>query len=166
MAVEIERKFLVTEATWRRDVNASHHITDHLIARFETGKARIRMCDGTALLTFKGNRNGLSRSEYHLHLDPAEAANMIKDFASSPALQKWRHEVDVDGLTWQVDEYLGVLTGLVTADVELPHEQHALVQPFWAGPEITHDRRYSSSTLCTLLQTGEAPLKALLAARS
>lgn len=163
MAVEIERKFLVAGEDWRSQASASRHIVDHLIARFETGKARIRMCDGAATFTLKGQRIGLSRSEYHLDLSPADAAGMVEEFASSPALEKRRHEVHLDGVVWQIDEHLGVLSGLVTADVELPDERHQLALPRWAGPEITHDRRYGSRALAMLLHAGGAGLADLVA---
>lgn len=147
MAIEIERKFLVLGDDWRGQVSRSHLIKDYLIARFETGKARIRDCDGKATLTVKGNRTGVSRSEFHFDLSPDQARDMIAELPSSPGLEKRRHEVLFAGLLWEVDEYFGPLSGLVTCDVELPHEQHDFCRPSWAGPEITHDSRYSSAQL-------------------
>ncbi|WP_410218023.1 CYTH domain-containing protein [Paracoccus sp. (in: a-proteobacteria)] len=163
MAVEIERKFLVLCDAWRDQTIACHHIRDHLIARFESGKARIRICDDTATLTLKGNRKGVSRSEFHVSLSHAEAAAMIDEFAGTPAIEKRRYDVPFQGLTWQVDEYLGRLSGLVTSDVELPSENHCFTCPTWAGSDITHDTRYSSGTLARLVQGGGAELDALLA---
>jgi adenylate cyclase len=151
VALEIERKFLVIGDGWREQARTTLSITDHLIARFEMGKARIRMCNNAATLTFKGKRRGISRSEYHIDLSPDEAEAMIADFSVAPPLQKRRHEVEANGLVWQVDEFGGSLTGLVTADVELPSEQHELVLPSWVDREITLDRTYSSSTLAARL---------------
>ena len=141
MAIEVERKFLVSSDGWRTQVQSSRLIVDHLIAQFETGKARIRLCDGGAVLTLKGQRRGLARREYHLPLPWADAQAMVAEFSSAPALEKCRHEVEVAGLIWQVDEYSGGLAGLVTADVELPSEEHPIILPDWAGPDITHDDR-------------------------
>lgn len=154
MAVEIERKFLVTSGVWRTRAGRGLHIADYLIAHFETGKARIRVCEDTAVLTFKGRRKGFSRSEYHMPLPAEEADAMVAEFATGPALEKLRYEIDVSGVTWQVDEYQGALSGLVTADVELPGEGYALTMPEWAGAEITHDPRYSSGTLAAALLAG------------
>lgn len=151
MALEIERKFLVIGDSWRSEVTETLHITDHLIARFEMGKARIRLCNDGATLTFKGQRRGIARSEYHIDLAAEEAQAMIAEFALAPALEKRRHEVQANGLVWQVDEFGGKLQGLVTADVELPDEKHHLALPAWVGREITLDRNYSSSTLAAQL---------------
>lgn len=149
MAVEIERKFLVVNETWRSRSLKRRSISDHLIARFENenGKARIRICDGAAMLTIKGPRRGYSRNEFHVDLNEADAQSMVAEFASEPALMKTRHDIEHAGLVWQVDEYSGALEGLVTCEVELPSEDYPLEKPQWAGKEITVDVRYSSSTL-------------------
>jgi len=68
MTIEVERNFLVSSDGWRTQVQSSRLIVDHLIAQFETGKARIRLCDGSSVATLKGQRRGLERSEYHLPL--------------------------------------------------------------------------------------------------
>jgi len=147
MPLEIERKFLVRSDGWRRGVTRTMHIVDHLIARFPNGKARIRVCNNAATLTLKGQRKGLARSEYHVPLETEDAVDMIAEFSTGPGIEKHRHEVVVDDLVWQIDEYTGVLEGLVTSDVELPHENFALVTPDWAGDEITGDPRFGSSRL-------------------
>lgn len=147
MSIEIERKFLVTSEDWRGQTMGCHHIKDYLVARFDTGKARIRVCNDQATLTIKGNRTGVSRSEFHFDLSPDQAADMIGEFASAPSLEKRRHDIQFSALLWQVDEYLGALSGLVTCDVELPHERHQFPCPSWAGRDITHDSRYSSAQL-------------------
>jgi CYTH domain-containing protein len=152
LPLEIERKFLVAKASWRTHAKHSRYISDHLVARFSSGKARIRICDNASTLTFKGLRQGLSRQEFHIPLEDEHAAGMIAEFATTPALEKQRHEVEVNGVTWQIDEFAGALHGLVTADVELPSETYNLTLPDWAGEEITGNRLFSSSTLALALQ--------------
>jgi adenylate cyclase len=147
LATEIERKFLVNGEGWRKQVERQLHITDHLIASFATGKARIRLCNDTATLTLKGNRQGITRSEYHVSIPLPDAEAMVAEFATMPPLRKVRNEVRFGGLVWQVDEYMGRHAGLLTADVELPAADYPLIMPEWAGSDITGDQRYSSRTL-------------------
>lgn len=64
-----------------------------------------------------------------------------------------RYEVEFDGLTWQVDEYLGALEGLVTADVELEAEDQVFIRPSWVGDDITGNRRFGSAVLAETIQT-------------
>ena len=164
LGLEIERKFLVVTETWRTDVVRSLHIEDHLIADFPKGKARIRICAGTATLTLKGNRAGIRRSEFNLPLTLADAAAMAHVFSDVQPLAKRRHEVKVASLVWQVDEYLGPLAGLVTADAELPEKDHPLVLPPWAGPEITADARFCSRALAGAIKQGKTAIAGVMAA--
>lgn len=156
MAIEIERKFLVVSDEWRTLSGEFRLITDHLIAKFEgaSGKARIRLCDDTAMLTIKGARRGYARSEFHMPLSQSDAASMIEEFGQGAAVIKRRHDVPLDDLVWQVDEYLGNLTGLVMCDVELPSEDYVLTNPGWAGVDITGNVAFSSTTLAVLTETG------------
>ena len=164
MPTEIERKFLIRSNDWEPHVMRTLHILDYLVARFDTGKARIRICGEEAILTFKGQKTGVRRGEYHLPLEKEQARVMIDEFVVSDAVEKNRHEVEVAGVVWQVDEYLGALSGFVTADVELPHEDHRLGLPAWAGPEITNDARFGSSALTAALDRGEEAVEALFEA--
>ena len=164
MFVEIERKFLIKSDAWKSGIKRTSHITDHLIAKFDAGKARIRICDSVATLTLKGQKRGLKRKEYHITLKDHVARGLIEEFSTAPAIEKNRHEVSVAGMIWQVDEYLGSLAGFVTADVELPSENHALVLPDWAGREVTHDRRFGASALTDAASRGPAALADLFEA--
>jgi adenylate cyclase len=163
LALEIERKFLVKDYSWRASVTRSRHIEDHLIAKFENGKARIRVCESEITLTIKGPRRGFSRREYHVALSEDDGRSMIKDFAKGPGLEKMRHDVLIGDLLWQVDEYLGHLRGLVTADVELANEEQSFIEPSWVGMEITGDTRFSSSVLAKAVELGEPATSQLLA---
>ncbi|MDB6454054.1 CYTH domain-containing protein [Falsirhodobacter sp. 20TX0035] len=164
MQVEIERKFLIRNAGWRDGVRHSRHITDYLIAQFEGGKARMRLCDDTAMLTFKGNRRGTRRCEYHIPLAEPDARAMVRDLVTTPPIEKRRHDVVVAGLVWQVDEYVGPLHGFVTTDAELPHEDHALVLPDWVGREITGDQRFGASAVAAAAHQGPQAVRALMRA--
>ncbi|TCS05372.1 CYTH domain-containing protein [Rhizobium sp. BK418] len=162
MSLEIERKFLVINDDWRPAVHSTVHIADHLIAQFDGGKMRIRFCRRSSTLTIKGARRGVMRSEYHIPLSDTDAEAIIGEFSDGPALEKQRHEVDVHGLCWQVDEYQGPLRGLVTADVELPDPDFPVAIPDWAGPEITGDMTFASRRLADAITTGPVAVSGIL----
>jgi adenylate cyclase len=50
-------------------------------------------------------------------------------------------------MLWEVDEFHGANAGLIVAEIELPHEDHAFEKPDWLGEEVTSERRYSNSKL-------------------
>jgi len=57
-------------------------------------------------------------------------------------LAKTRYLVPHGQLTWQVDVYKGILTGVILAEVELPSERAELVLPIWVGREVTGNPDY------------------------
>ena len=48
---------------------------------------------------------------------------------------------------WSIDEYHGLLAGLVIAEVELPSEDAALEIPGWAAKEVTGLEKYRKVNL-------------------
>jgi adenylate cyclase len=147
MALEIERKYLVLDDAWREETTVRRQIEDHLIATFEGGKARVRICEDQPTLTLKGVRRGATRSEYHVSLTSDDAQAIISEFSKGPGLEKIRHEVPQAVRVWLVDEFLGPLRGLVTAEIELAAENEKFDIPKWIGREITGDARLSSAVL-------------------
>ncbi len=146
MAVEIERKFLLVDESWRAGVVASDRLCDGLIARFGGGKVRVRLGAETAWLTIKGPRSGISRLELEYEIPLADAQQMLA-LCDGPHVDKIRHTVVYEGLRWSVDEHLGPLAGIVFAEVELLHPDQHVPLPPWVGVEVTHDPAYRKETL-------------------
>ncbi|HKY90761.1 MAG TPA: CYTH domain-containing protein [Nevskiaceae bacterium] len=142
MPLEIERKFLVTGDAWRREVARSRDMRQgYLVA--ESGKAsvRVRLDGDEGRLNIKAAVIGMSRAEYDYAIPADEAAEMLAQLCLG-RLEKTRHYVDRDGLTWEIDEFHGDNDGLVVAEVELADEHQAFARPQWLGTEVTDDRRY------------------------
>ena len=62
-------------------------------------------------------------------------------------VEKVRWLVPVGGLTYEVDEFLGVNAGLTVAEIELPAVDAPFERPDWLGREVTGRRRYYNSAL-------------------
>ena len=142
MPVEIERKFLVRDDSWRSQVTRQQEIRDGLIAFEKNRKVRVRICDQRASLTVKSKTAGLANIEFEYDIPLADAEEMMAHHCLRAGLAKTRYFVPHGGHTWQVDVYKGVLAGVVLAEVELPSETTALVVPPWAGREVTGDPAY------------------------
>jgi hypothetical protein len=78
MALEIERKFLLANDEWKRQVIKSERLRDGLIARFGEGKVRIRLTESNAWLTIKGPREGITRPELEYEIPRADAERMLR----------------------------------------------------------------------------------------
>jgi len=152
--IEIERKFLVVNDTWKSAAIASRQLRDGLIARFDSGKVRVRLEQSKAWLTIKGPRTGYTRQEFEYQIPRADADGILRTLCSGPIIEKTRHIVPHHNLMWEVDVHEGVLQGLVLAEVELQYEGQELVLPSWIGREVTDDPRYRKSSLLSWWRGG------------
>ena len=78
MALEIERKFLLANDEWKRQVIKSERLRDGLIGRFGEGKVRVRLTETNAWLTIKGPREGISRPEFEYEIPRGDAERMLR----------------------------------------------------------------------------------------
>jgi CYTH domain-containing protein len=148
MALEIERKFLLANDDWKRDVIKSEHLRDGLIGRFGEGKVRVRLTDSNAWLTIKGPREGITRPEFEYEIPRADAERMLRTLCrENPVLEKVRHAVPFGGLDWTIDVYIGPLNGVVLAEVELEQADQQPQLPPWVGEEVTNDPQFEKGTL-------------------
>jgi CYTH domain-containing protein len=107
---------------------------------------RVRIAGNKAMLTIKGITQGASRAEYEYEI-PVEDAEELLDLCQRPIIEKWRHEIEHAGMTWEVDEFFGDNQGLVLAEVELDSPDEAFDLPPWVGKEVTDDPRYFNANL-------------------
>lgn len=142
MAIEIERKFLVTSDAWRTQVSRSLEMHQGYLAG-EVGKAsvRVRLEGAVAKLNIKAAVVGAARAEYEYDMPVADAREILSKLCVGQ-LEKIRHYVEHVGLVWEIDEFSGANAGLIVAEVELSDVNQSLQLPEWAGREVTDDRRY------------------------
>lgn len=146
MSTEIERKFLVSGTSWR--TATGQRICQGYLNRDKHRTVRVRMAGQQAYLTIKGLSAGATRAEFEYAI-PLEDAQALLALCDGPLIDKVRHLVVHEGLTWEVDEFLGDNAGLVVAEVELLSENQEVPLPPWATEEVTTDPRYFNSSLAT-----------------
>jgi adenylate cyclase len=145
MAVEIERKFLVTSDAWR-DGPPGVRICQGYLTRDPERTVRVRLAGENAFLTIKGGSSGISRQEFEYAI-PVDEARALLDLCLPPLLDKIRHERHVGGHLWEIDEFLGDNAGLVVAEIELTDADEEFERPEWLGREVSDDPRYFNSRL-------------------
>lgn len=142
MGVEIERKFLVVDDSWRESVRAAVPIMQGYLAHTESATVRVRVKGDAGFVTIKGATTGVTRSEYEYGIPVSDAREMLATLAQGPVIDKVRHLVDVGGYTWEVDVFAGDNEGLVMAEVELEADDAHFERPAWAGADVSDDPRY------------------------
>ncbi len=107
---------------------------------------RVRVVGEQAWLTIKGETVGATRLEFEYSIPRADADELLR-LCAGPLVEKVRHRIELGGVTWEVDEFLGDNAGLVVAEVELQREDQQFPRPEWLGEEVTGDPRYFNSNL-------------------
>ena len=146
--MEIERKFLVTDDSYKALASSSSRIQQGYICSGRGRTVRVRRRDRTAFLTIKGPSldGGLSRYEFEKEITPDEAEQLFR-LCEPGIIDKTRYLVPSGSHTFEVDEFYGDNDGLVIAEVELSAPDEPFLKPPFIGQEVTGDRRYYNSHL-------------------
>lgn len=154
MTTEIERKFLVSNDSWRDHASVGAAFRQGYLLARKDSFVRVRIIDeARALLTVKLRTGRLRREEFEFEIPYANGLEMIAHAKS--VLHKTRFEVSHRGYLWEVDVYTGANDGLVVAEIELDDESDQPPCPPWLGVEVTGDAAYSNRTLATSVRGGQ-----------
>ena len=147
MPVEIERKFLVKDLSWKESATS---FKDFRQGYFPTGEGvtvRARIAGDKARLTIKGPVTDISRAEFEYPIPVEDATVFLSSFCAQPVIVKRRWYVPFGGFTWEVDEFAGGNEGLVVAEIELDAPDREFPCPPWLGREVSHESRFRNSHL-------------------
>jgi adenylate cyclase len=148
VALEIERKFLLSTDAWRDAATAGVRYRQGYLCVDPLRTVRVRLEGDRARLAIKGLVDGgLVRREYEVDLAPAMASELLEHLCLRPLVEKTRHKVKVGPHTWEIDVFEGDNAGLVVAEIELTQPEEVFERPTWLGAEVTDDPRYLNSNL-------------------
>lgn len=146
--LEIERKFLVLDDSYKRKAYSSSRIRQGYICSDRGRTVRVRLRDDRGYITIKGPSDaaGMSRYEFEKEITSEEAMQLFK-LCLPGVIDKTRWLVKSGRHTFEVDEFYGDNEGLVMAEVELASEDEPYEKPGFIGREVTGDRRFYNSHL-------------------
>ena len=123
------------------------------LASTDAWTTRLRQRDDDYILTYKAKVSGDTSLELEWNVEGGVARRLLAK-GPFPAVEKTRYVLTgADGLTWEVDEFEGLLGGLVIAEVELTREDEAVKLPDWLGLEITHLGNWSNADLARSIKS-------------
>lgn len=148
MALEIERKFLVKDDSYKQLAYSSSRIAQGYICSMRGRTVRVRIRDDKGYLTIKGPADikGLGRYEWEKEIPLQEAQELMK-LCEPGMIDKTRYLVKAGKHVFEIDEFYAENEGLVIAEVELETEGEAYEKPAFVGEEVTGDVRYYNSFL-------------------
>ena len=145
MAIEIERKFLVSRTDFFTGLTGTEFQQGYL--SHGTATVRVRIAGEQAFLTIKGKTQGISRCEYEYAIPKADAENMLATLCDEAPIVKTRYLIEHAQKCWEVDVFHGANQGLIVAEIELKDEHEQLTLPDWIAEEVSRDVRYFNSQL-------------------
>ena len=155
MPLEIERKFRLKNTNYQKDVVKSEEILQGYICAENGNVTRIRIVDDKlAYLTIKIKSSSNAVPEYEYEI-PLEHAQELINFCHGRTVKKRRQHVEYRNRIWHVDRYLGTLTGISIAEIELQSQSDKLQDndlPPWVGEEIPLFANFSAFRLSRLNQ--------------
>ncbi len=146
MAIEIERKFLVRNESFKLFSTGILYRQGYL-NRDKHHTVRVRVAGELAFITIKGLTNGMERLEFEYPITVNDANEMLETMCPKPLIEKLRYNIMTDGHLWEVDEFIGDNEGLIVAEVELKSVDEEVIIPDWVGEEVTGDLKYYNSNL-------------------
>lgn len=154
MGIEIERKYLVNHAKWQshkeylqsQSTDFGKKYCQGYIPTDNQTTVRLRTVGKQGYLTIKSKVVGHTRTEFEYPIPFQDAQEMLDNLCLKPLIEKFRYKINIDDLTWEVDEFLGENQGLIIAEVELESENQTINIPHWIGQEV-NDKKYFNSYL-------------------
>lgn len=148
MAIEIERKFLVLNDTYKQQAIKKQRITQGYLSTDTERTVRVRIKGEQGFITIKGqgNASGASRFEWEKEI-PVHEVNELLELCKAGIIDKTRYEVMSGKHVFEVDEFYGDNAGLVVAEVELDSEEEAFDKPDWLADEVTGDNKYYNASI-------------------
>jgi CYTH domain-containing protein len=158
MALEIERRFLVTGDGWRAHVRWDAELQQGYLLHREDGltiRVRVRrpaQGDPAAWLTIKAMADSdlpsHARQEFEYSIPAEDAFALLK--LAPWQVSKTRYGLHLPGGDWVLDVFSGLNAPLVMAEVELQHPEDAPPIPSWCRKEVTGLQQLSNAALAQL----------------
>ena len=145
MALEIERKYLV-KGDFKKEVTGSFKIIQGYLSNDSNRIVRIRIKNERAFITIKGRQKGITRYEWEKEISEGDAGELLK-LCLPNLIEKRRYIVPVENHIIEVDEFYGLNSGLILAEIELENENEYLILPSWIGEEVSKNIKYHNSSL-------------------
>jgi len=148
MKIEIEKKFLVKNDTFKNESEKEFRITQRYLSSVPDRSVRVRIRGDKGIITIKGlgSDSGISRFEWEKEISVTDA-NDLFTLCEPGVIDKTRYIVKNGQHIFEIDEFYEENKGLIIAEIELSYEKEYFIRPDWLGDEVTGEVKYFNSML-------------------
>ena len=146
MTLEIERRFLIKNDTWKEFITKKVNIEQGYLSKSLDGWIiRIRLTDKNSKIALKKHIKGFTNFEFEYSIPRSDAEIIMSNLSNT--IKKDRFFLEVEKKSWIIDCFKENNYPLEIAEIELPNEEEDLLLPSFISREITGLTHYSNFSL-------------------
>ena len=146
MALEIERRFLIENDTWKEFVIKKIYIEQGYLSKsLENWITRIRSSNNDYKITLKKHIASFTNFEYEYSIPRKDGETIMSNLSNT--VKKERFYLEVEKKSWVVDCFKEKNYPLEIAEIELSNEKEDISLPSFISKEITGLKYYSNFSL-------------------
>ena len=146
MAIEIERRFLIKNDTWKKFINKKIFIEQgYLSQSLDDWIIRIRFTGKDFKIALKKHIESFTNFEYEYSIPRKDGETIMANLSNT--IKKERFFLEVEKKSWIIDCFKENNYPLEIAEIELLNEEEDLTLPSFISKEITGLKHYSNFSL-------------------
>ena len=146
MALEIERRFLIKNDTWKEFITKKTFIEQGYLSKsLDDWIIRIRLIGNDFKIALKKHIQGFTNFEFEYSIPRSDGETIMSNLSST--IKKERFYLEVEKKSWIIDSFKENNYPLEIAEIELSNEEEDLFIPSFISKEITGLTNYSNFSL-------------------
>ena len=146
MTLEIERRFLIKNDSWKEFINKKIPIEQGYLSNTLDGWIiRIRLTNKNSKITLKKHIKGFTNFEFEYSIARSDAETIMSNISNK--IKKDRYLLEIEKKSWIIDCFKENNYPLEIAEIELSNEEEDLFLPSFISKEITGLTHYSNFSL-------------------
>ena len=146
MALEIERRFLIKNDSWKKFITKKIFIEQGYLSKsLDDWIIRIRFIGKDFKIAFKKHVESFTNFEFEYSIPQKDGETIMSNLSNR--IKKERFFLKVENKSWIIDCFKENNYPLIIAEIELPSEEESLILPSFISKEITGLTQYSNFSL-------------------
>jgi len=146
MALEIERRFLIKNDTWKEFINKKIYIEQGYFSKSIDGWIiRVRLIGKNSKITLKKHIKGFTNFEFEYSIPRSDAETIMSNLSNT--IKKDRYLLEIEKKSWIIDCFKENNYPLEIAEIEVSNEEEDLILPSFISKEITALAHYSNISI-------------------